>query len=700
MATKQEIQQAEKSMSSTLLEVIGPGLIMLMVGSLVFFLIEVLYRGPHTGRLCFVFGLFTFASVLVSRVSIQSGIERGKMFGLALGMAAFVTSYTLVEFEGVLATVMEPILLLVFICVVMWSASKLTWDCTVIDKSRDTSATGITELVRRNFRGTDEKKSSDPVSDDSDSATEVGESSDAQAGNLIKAFFTRGQRKNTPGVWVFYFAMAALPIFGFGQWFVIPDPKSGYFWVVLLFGVYLAAALSLMMTTSLLGLQRYLRKRKTHMPPEIARNWLSLGFVASLIVLVAVLLFPRPDAKSSIADGLKWFTSPPIESSDQAFGKDGTEEKNYGNSQKSSEEGQQSSGNAKTNKTSGSSQNGEKTQGGGKGKGNQSSSSSSKSQQSKDGQQSQQQKSGQSQGNQNGDKQKGGGDQKKNGDQSQGNSQNGEKQKQDSGSEKDGGESKGEEGETRKSKVPDHMRPDKSAENKRRKEAEAAAKNQERKNSENQSEQRNSSNSSSSSKSNPKNSSQSNGPKTPNAPSMQAFTQIATFITYLIVGIAALVLIVMFRKEILAAIRGFIDELKKMFGKRPDETASAEEAVGLAPTPVRQIKSFRSYANPFESGRSESMPPEKVVEYTFLALEAWAFERGLERPKDQTPHEFAAMLKKLDPQVGKASVGLCNLFCKNLFGGKKMGPDELLPLKELWQLMQNATSPTQTAFAG
>ena len=62
---------------------------------------------------------------------------------------------------------------------------------------------------------------------------------------------------------------------------------------------------------------------------------------------------------------------------------------------------------------------------------------------------------------------------------------------------------------------------------------------------------------------------------------------------------------------------------------------------------------------------------------------------GIARSEDQTPHEFAARLGELDSKVGKSAVGLSNLFCKNLFGKRKIRPDELEPLKELWHLMQN-----------
>lgn len=637
MATRQEIRESEQSMSSMLLEVIGPALIMLMVGSLVFFLIEVFYRGPHTARLCWVFGLFTFASVLVSRVSIESGKERGRVFGFALALAAFVTSFTLVDFEGDFGAIMEPVFLIVFICVVMWSAAKLTWDCTVIDKSRDISATGITELVRRRFRANDEgAAATDAPSDDEDSQV----SSDAQAGNLIRAFFRSGERKNTPGIWVFYFSMAALPIFGIGQWFVKANPQGGYGWVVLLFGIYLAAGLGLMMTTSLLGLQRYLKKRKTHMPPEIARTWLGIGTAAAMIVLAFVLVFPRPNASKALEQGLSWFTSPIKKSSELAQGDDGTEEKDRGKGSKSSEDGKQASSDAKTDKTSGDSKDGRKTQSGGND--GQDSNSDSKS-----------------------DKQDG---QKSDGEKSDGQKSEGSKGENESESGRDGQEKSDEQnGEKNRNEGSNERKTnDQAAKNSRGSNAQL-----------------------------PKNNHSTNTPR-----SLQGVSKFATWITYLIAAVAAIVLLWMFRKEVSATIKSLIAELKNLFGQKKKEEQAEDSSSTTASAPIARPRPFAQFQNPFLSGAGR-MTPEKIVEYTFRALESWSFERGIVRSEDQTPHEFAARLADLDSKVGQSAVGLSNLFCKNLFGQRKIGPDELEPLKDLWQLMQNtdSNSSTQIAFA-
>ena len=59
---------------------VSPVLIMLMVGSLVFFLVEVLYAGQYSDRLLYSMFFFVIGIVLVARISIQVDPGRAAMF--------------------------------------------------------------------------------------------------------------------------------------------------------------------------------------------------------------------------------------------------------------------------------------------------------------------------------------------------------------------------------------------------------------------------------------------------------------------------------------------------------------------------------------------------------------------------------------------------------------------------------------------
>ena len=56
------------------------------------------------------------------------------------------------------------------------------------------------------------------------------------------------------------------------------------------------AALGLLVTTSFLGLRRYLRQRYLVMPGNIAFGWVQFGVIGAALVLCLSLLLPRPGA--------------------------------------------------------------------------------------------------------------------------------------------------------------------------------------------------------------------------------------------------------------------------------------------------------------------------------------------------------------------------------------------------------------------
>ena len=69
---------------------LSPLLIMALVGSLVFFLLEILYVGQYSGRLQWTLFCFVFAMVLIARISIEQGYERAGLYGIALAVAVFL----------------------------------------------------------------------------------------------------------------------------------------------------------------------------------------------------------------------------------------------------------------------------------------------------------------------------------------------------------------------------------------------------------------------------------------------------------------------------------------------------------------------------------------------------------------------------------------------------------------------------------
>ena len=244
---------------------LSPALIMALVGSLCFFLIEVFYRGLMAGTVRWVMFWFVVAIVLVARIAIEKSSENAAVYGL--GLAAAVWLYLLRTQRAYLLGI--PLLALVWYC-----AHKLVWDCTLIHEDEDSSGHGLLQT-----------------------APPAKAEPKGQAKISTKAK-TKPKRKapSSPGLWVVYFSLAALPLFGIGQ-ALLPATASGSRRMgLILVVVYMGAALGLLVTTSFLGLRRYLRQRYLRMPAAVALAWLKLGGGVAFVVLVAALLLPRPGA--------------------------------------------------------------------------------------------------------------------------------------------------------------------------------------------------------------------------------------------------------------------------------------------------------------------------------------------------------------------------------------------------------------------
>lgn len=261
---------------------LGPVLIMLLVGSLIFFLVEIGYRGSFTGHIRWTLFWFTVAAVLVSRISIEQGAVHGVVYGVALGAA---TGLRLCQFLG------APLSALLLLALIWWCAGKLTWDCTVIDDHQDASGQGLLQTA-----GFESGETGDTAAGADPADADGGVDPEAPAFEP-----TRPRKPHAPGLWVVYFSMGALPVFGLGQWTLPVADTEARFRAFLLCIVYVTSALALLLTSSFLGLRRYLRQRHLMMPASMARSWMVLGGTMLVAVLLGALLLPRPRGLDSLA---------------------------------------------------------------------------------------------------------------------------------------------------------------------------------------------------------------------------------------------------------------------------------------------------------------------------------------------------------------------------------------------------------------
>ncbi len=255
---------------------VAPLLIFLMISSLANFLMLVLYHGGHPQRVAWTLMMFTLGTVGIARVAIEK--DRAYSLGYAgiLGLVAFLAMLRFVD---------SPIFSAFILILIAYLSDRIVHDCTLIDDSIDASGQGLIDSGRLFVKQQIESSSTPPPHSDS------GPQSHNEEDGPIKA--TRGTRENQPGRTVMYLALAALPLFGLGQFFLRQDAET---WrrAQWLLGLYLFASLSLLVTTSFLGLRRYLRQRRVDMPADVSVAWLAGGLVMIAAILLVAYLAPLP----------------------------------------------------------------------------------------------------------------------------------------------------------------------------------------------------------------------------------------------------------------------------------------------------------------------------------------------------------------------------------------------------------------------
>ncbi|MEY4568200.1 MAG: hypothetical protein RLY14_3170, partial [Planctomycetota bacterium] len=251
----------------------APALVMGMIYCLISFLILVFYRDGFQVRVNYLFALYIFASVLIARIAIDSGRAHALGYTIALGASTLFVISRFVVFQGPLAS-LSPLINAGLLALVGFLADRIVFDCTLIESDRDTSGEGLLQslgLVRSDL-----------------AKAPIGKS--------------KRRRRHNPGVSILYFALLAIPLYGVGQIF-LPSEAIGVreraFY--LLFG-YFACSFSLLVTTSFLGLRRYLNQRGVEIPFEFTATWLGMGLMGTLLFLGLCMLLPLPGRQYGLFD--------------------------------------------------------------------------------------------------------------------------------------------------------------------------------------------------------------------------------------------------------------------------------------------------------------------------------------------------------------------------------------------------------------
>jgi hypothetical protein len=623
MAGKREI----KGLADIIAIAISPVLIMAMVGALVFFLIEVFYGGEYSGNVRWTMFFFVFGSVLVARISIEMGDGKASLYALGLGAAAFVGMFRFVSAPPGWMEQFWPVVNIGLLVLVWWCTRKLTWDCTHIDEERDASdrslleATGLENLERpAEWREPEAAADEEPA--------EPGEEGPAGWFARYRRWRKRQDKKpHTPGTWVVYFSLAALPIFGLGQSLIPVEETESRTFSFYMAVVYVGSGMGLLMTTAFLGLRRYLKQRKIEIPGKMAGIWLGTGCTVIVVFLLIAAILPRPASETPLVDVSSITGSQDREASQYAQGGDA---------------------------------------GKGEGSAGDKSSEDAKSQQSQEGKS---KEAGKGQGQD--DAKKGSGENKGKG---------GDTGKSDkTGSEK-GGDKKNDQGDDKKNQQnSDQSQGDKAKEKQQQQQSSGSKSSQASK-----SQPRRNQSRSGSSKSPP---SISQLGVVGKIIKWIVFGVLALVIGYFLFrhGLKFLANFTTWAKQLLEFLNNF---WARLFGWTiPVKEESVVEDFANVQKPARP---FAEFENPFESGEARRLSPDELVKYSFAALEAWAWEHDKGRDPQETPLEFSRRLSEQYESLETEAPRLATLYARLAYARGALPEAARQHVAEFWKHLELA----------
>ena len=595
-------RKPQKTIIDYMAILISPVLIMLLVGSIVYFILEVGYDGRWDTRLKWVMFWFVISSVLIGRIAIERSSALAGFY--ALGLATAVGLWT----NKFMGTVPLVWCLLAFI---WWFTHMMTKDCTLIEETEDSSGEGLLQASGI------EKPKEEEQPEGSDGLPKRPPKPPPLWSKFLPNFGKKKGKPHAPGKWLVWFSLLALPAFGIGHALLDENKPDSVNYGFYLLCAYIVAALCLLMTTSFLGLRRYLRQRFLRMPLSVTGLWMTMGACIAGFILLLALLLPRPNASYDVTAFVDQIADQVQKASDRAFTEDGVDDETKKNFKETKENVESDRGKK------------EKTTGGKK--------------QGKEGSFEQNAKPGEKdgQGNENsaGDSKDKKADLAAKESKSRTMQENQPKSKR-GGDEFNATERKGNE---------------KSEKGKDSKLAEEGKMEEE----------------------NPKE-------------SMQSPEWISTGVKvafYLIIGGVVLFFFIKHHKAILAGLKKFWEDLLAMFGKKKKDP-KAKPAEPAADEPIVPPKPFRKFQNPFVTGMVKREAPEEVINYSYRAMEAWAFEQDLPRQANETPNEFGDWLGENSADLAEYAPQMAQIYSTVAYTDEDAPEDANEVMRELWSRMR------------
>jgi hypothetical protein len=160
------------------------------------------------------------------------------------------------------------------------------------------------------------------------------------------------------------------------------------------------------------------------------------------------------------------------------------------------------------------------------------------------------------------------------------------------------------------------------------------------------------------------------------------------FLFWLVVAAAIVWLLFRYRVAISMALRSAWEAILKFFASlfswfRPKAQTPkpASKSTGVLP--------FKTFKNPFVTGGARLWPPEKLIVYTYDALQSWAMENEAKQRSPQTPREFCRRLGEEMPEAADALAHLAFLYGHVAYGAIIPGNYQPEHLRLLWDYLSS-----------
>ncbi len=627
-----------------LLASIAPFFIIGMIGSLVFFLITVCYQGSYTQRLMWILGLYTIASVLIARIAIEQSRTLSYAYMLALAGATLLVTPQFFVVTGPMAIFSFPILIALLVIVAVL-ADRITFDCTSMNEQVQSSGVGILQslgLIQSERNATEIEKPNLRKSDNQQIEPTPSERKTADS------------RKHNPGVWVMYFALLALPLFGLGQ-LIIQNPEDRS-WAFKCLFLYLLCSLCLLVLIALLSLRKYLRERGVPMDTSFAIRWLAIGMLSVFAMLCVLSLLPLPGKSLLSMDMPFRITSrDDLKTSRWGWGPEGVPKE--GGKPGQPQDGAKPQGEPDPKQPNVDPEN-QRQPGAGK----------QASDQKSDGKQS-------------------------DGEQSDGKQSDG---KQSDGKQSDGKQSDGEQGEGQKQGVssegPKNKQADQASKGEKRdsqNEDERDGKKDEKGEKQDQQKQQEPGKAGNQ----PKPQEQQQAPPPTQSMSIQwNFSAAFQWLAMFVLAIVAIVFGIRYRHQLLQAWTEFRDWLNALLGRKARiQVPVVDESVTLIEDPCPP---FQSFNNPFTAGNRWTR--EQIVRHMYRATVSWGYEHRVVRRDDETPEEFMRRLARRFPQQQELLSMLGQLYNRIAYARGTVRNEEMKPMGDLWRWLSETAARATT----